>query len=490
MAGMTLGLGNWRGRERELRIPAWGRGTAGSEDTAAAGGPAPAADAVTAGDPAAGPPTGQAGTGQAGTGQAGTGQAADGPAAPPLPAAAAAATSTGATPAAAPAARSGLGSLSRIKVAGLAAAVLGVLAVAGIVASTLGGQRAAGRTTAAASQRAHPASPAAPLQVVSVTEGGATRHTDGADPVQVTLSAPLAATSPLPVIHPSVPGTWKRSGRTLTFTPATPFQPDTAIRVRFRGGHRGLHSAAGGLLASTAVDHLRTKGWSTLRLKQLLAQLGYLPLKWKAQDATAPQPDNMATELAAVYAPPAGSFTWKGGYPKILTTFWGGPSSLIMDGAIRAFQSNVGLTMTGVMTWDLWQHLLKAAAKGQTNPNGYTYALASKGSPETLTVWHNGHVVMHTLVNTGIPAAPTADGTNPVYLRYRFQIMRGTNPDGSHYADPVSWVSYFSAGEAVHYFPRGSYGFPQSLGCVELPYTQAEQVWPYMTYGTLVTVTG
>jgi lipoprotein-anchoring transpeptidase ErfK/SrfK len=68
--------------------------------------------------------------------------------------------------------------------------------------------------------------------------------------------------------------------------------------------------------------------------------------------------------------------------------------------------------------------------------------------------------------------------------------MRGTNPDGSTYADPVSWVSYFSAGEAVHYFPRGSYGFPQSLGCVELPYTQAEQVWPYMTYGTLVTVTG
>ncbi len=396
-------------------------------------------------------------------------------------------------PGAAPAASSGLGSLSRVKVAGLAAAVLGVLAAAGIVATTLNGQRAAGRTTTAASQPAQPAHPAglaAPLQVVSVTEGGATTGTDGADPVQVTLSAPLAATSPLPAIRPAVPGTWKRSGTTLAFTPATPFEPNTKVRVRFRAGHLGLRSAAGGLLASPVVDHLRTKGWSNLRLKQLLAQLGYLPLKWKPSTATAPQPDNMATELAAVYAPPAGHFSWKGGYPKILTTFWGGPSSLIMDGAIRAFQSNEGLTMTGVMTWGLWQHLLKAAAKGNTNPNGYTYALASKGSPETLTVWHNGHVVMHTLANTGIPAAPTADGTNPVYLRYQFQIMRGTNPDGSKYADPVSWVSYFSAGEAVHYFPRGSYGFPQSLGCVELPYNQAKQVWPYMTYGTLVTVTG
>jgi L,D-transpeptidase catalytic domain len=404
-------------------------------------------------------------------------------AAPPLPAAAAATAAT-------PASRSGLGSLSRVKVAGLAAAVVGVLAVAGIVASTLGGQRAAGRTTAAASQSAHPASPATPLQVVSVTEGGTTTGTDGADPVQIRLSAPLAATSPLPAIRPAVPGTWKRSGSTLSFTPATPFEPNTAVRVRFPAGHLGLRSAAGGLLASPAVDHLRTKGWSNLRLKQLLAQLGYLPLKWKPANATAPQPDSLATELAAVYSPPAGSFKWKGGYPKILTTFWGGPSSLIMDGAIRAFQSNEGLTMTGLVTWDLWQHLLKAAANGDTNPNGYTYALASKAIPETLTVWHNGHVVMHTLANTGIPAAPTADGTNPVYLRYRFQIMRGTNPDGSTYADPVSWVSYFSAGEAVHYFPRGSYGYPQSLGCVELPYTQAEQVWPYMTYGTLVTVAG
>jgi hypothetical protein len=375
-------------------------------------------------------------------------------------------------------------------VAGLAAAVLGVLAVGGIAASTLGGQRAAGRTTADASQPAHPASPAAPLSVVSVTQGGATTGTDGADPVQVMLSAPLAATSPMPIVRPHVAGTWKQTGHTLTFTPATPFQPNTAVRVRFPAGQDGLRSAAGGLLASPVVDHLRTKGWSNLRLKQLLAQLGYLPLKWTAQDASAPQPDNMATELAAVYAPPAGSFSWRHGYPKILTSFWGGPSSLIMEGAIRAFQADEGQTMTGVVTWSLWQHLLKAAAKGHTNPHGYTYAVASKGSPETLTVWHNGKVVMHTLANTGIPAAPTVDGTFPVYLRYQYQIMKGTNPDGSKYADPVWWVAYFNGGDAVHYFPRGSYGFEQSLGCVELPWTQAHQVWPYLSYGSLVTVTG
>ena len=115
--------------------------------------------------------------------------------------------------------------------------------------------------------------------------------------------------------------------------------------------------------------------------------------------------------------------------------------------------------------------------------------MASEGSPETLTVWHDGHVVMHTLANTGIPAAPTAFGTSPVYLRYRFQIMRGTNPDGSTYADPVSWVCYYILPAKRCTTSRAApTAAPQSLGCVELPYTQAEQVWPYMTYGTLVTV--
>ena len=62
--------------------------------------------------------------------------------------------------------------------------------------------------------------------------------------------------------------------------------------------------------------------------------------------------------------------------------------------------------------------------------------------------------------------------------------MKGKNPDGSKYADPVYYVSYFRSGEAVHYFPRGSYGYPQSLGCVELPWSSAKFIWKYLTYGT------
>ena len=46
------------------------------------------------------------------------------------------------------------------------------------------------------------------------------------------------------------------------------------------------------------------------------------------------------------------------------------------------------------------------------------------------------------------------------------------------------------AATPVHYFVRGSYGSPQSLGCVELTYASAVRAFPYLTYGSLVSVTG
>ena len=174
----------------------------------------------------------------------------------------------------------------------------------------------------------------------------------------------------------------------------------------------------------------------------------------------------------------------------MLGTLWSeGSDNMIVTGAIRAFQNQEGLTMDGEAGQQVWSDLLKAVADGHDNADGYTYALASQSEPETLTIWHDGRQVLQSLANTGIPAAPTADGTFPVYEKLQFQIMQGTNPDGSQYADPVYWVSYFNGGDAVHYFDRGSYGFQQSLGCVELPMSSAETAYHYLSYGSLVTVT-
>jgi len=216
-------------------------------------------------------------------------------------------------------------------------------------------------------------------------------------------------------------------------------------------------------------------------------------LTWAPDNsAAAPIPDSDANaQLSAAYDPPSGSFSFKPGYPSELTSQWEtGTDNMLVGGAVRAFEYNQGLTMDGIAGPQVWSDLLKAVAKGQHNPNGYTYAWADQNSPESLRVWHDGKMILNTPANTGIPQSPTVDGTFPVYLRYQVTQMKGTNPDGTKYDDTVYWVSYFNGGDAVHYFPRGGYGYYQSLGCVEIQYNPAEYVWPYMTYGSLVTVSG
>lgn len=332
------------------------------------------------------------------------------------------------------------------------------------------------------------------LRVISVTPSSGSRAVSGASPLQVVFSAPLAAHSPLPVLTPAVPGQWQISGSSATFTPATALAPAMHITLRIPAGLAGVESAAGGLLAKPVVVHFQTAAYSRLRLAELLGQLGYLPMSWQPSAGGrligGPAGSTLAGQQIMAYSPPPGEFRWNAGYPSMLRGQWlpGRPNPLI-KGAVMAFQAQHELAVTGTASRRVWHALFVAAAGQRRNDLGYTYAIASKGSPETLTIWHNGKIVLKTLANTGIPVAPTAAGTYPVYLRYRFQIMQGVNPDGSHYADPVSFVSYFDGGEAVHYFPRGSYGFPQSLGCVELPYDAAERAWPYLTYGSLVTVT-
>ena len=53
----------------------------------------------------------------------------------------------------------------------------------------------------------------------------------------------------------------------------------------------------------------------------------------------------------------------------------------------------------------------------------------------------------------------------------------------------MPWVNYFNGGDAVHGYERGSYGFPQSNGCVELPIATAAEVYPMLAVGDIVWVT-
>jgi peptidoglycan hydrolase-like protein with peptidoglycan-binding domain len=376
-------------------------------------------------------------------------------------------------------------------------AVLVLGAGVAIVAVASPGSHASLVSSAAQVAVEKPLQPATGLQVVSVTPAAGARGVNGTGPIRVQFSAPLAASSPMPTLSPSIPGQWTIQGDAAVFTPTVGYLGNTKVTVKIPGGLAGVISAAGadagngGTLGSNVSQSFTTASLSTMRLQQLLAQLGYLPLTWTSTSHPAVSPASARAELVAAYSAPAGTFSWQSGYPWSLKQQWkAGSANILQVGAIRAFESVHGLTMDGAAGRTVWSDLLTAVAQGKHNPNGYTYALASQYSPETLTIWHNGHVVLKTLVNTGIPASPTADGTFPVYLKYYFSYMKGTNPDGTKYDDPVYYASYFNGGDAVHQFDRYSYGYYQSLGCVELPWDAAKAAYPYLTYGSLVTVTG
>lgn len=228
---------------------------------------------------------------------------------------------------------------------------------------------------------------------------------------------------------------------------------------------------------------------TTLRLQQLLAVLGYLPLRFRYA-GTGPGP-NTANQLEAAVKPPAGSFTWR--YPNTpgaLVKMWApGTFGEMTKGAIMAFENNNGMTADGDPGPQVWNALITAAVQGKSNTFGYTFVQVSEGSPESQSTWHNGNTVVSGPVNTGIPQAPTAQGVFAVFEHAPSVTMSGTNPDGSHYSDPgVPWVSYFNGGDALHGFLRASYGSAQSLGCVEMPYSEAHDVYQYTPIGTLVDV--
>jgi lipoprotein-anchoring transpeptidase ErfK/SrfK len=331
------------------------------------------------------------------------------------------------------------------------------------------------------------------LRVLSISPGNSADPVTAVNPVRVVFSAPLAPNSPMPTFSPAVAGHWQAAGRSIVFTPAAPFQLSTEVTLQIPAGPAGLRSVTGARLAGPVTTVFQAGGRSTLRMEQLLSQLGYLPMTWTPQDA------GMADAVAASFTkgrtahdtPATGMLTWQSGYPTALTSQWQpGQPGVILSGALMAFQMNQGLPMTGTVYSGMWSHLLNAAAENEYNGNGYSYALVSKTLPQTITVWHNGRVVVHGLANTGAADTPTPDGTFPVYLRRPAQVMRGLMPNGAPYADPVQFVSFFNGDYAVHSMDRASFGSAQSLGCVELPLSEAQQVWPYLTYGTLVTVTG
>ena len=315
--------------------------------------------------------------------------------------------------------------------------------------------------------------------------GKITPHT----PITLTFSKPVAKVlgANRPPVTPAGSGSWHTiNAHTIRFVPeGYGYGLGAAVSIPLPNG---VHLVGGATNGTSTTGNWSVPNGSTLRLQQLLAQLGYLPLKFKGKHvALTPE----AQETAAI-SPPKGSLDWK--YPNVpdgLRGLWSpGASGVITQGAIMAFQNDHGFTtVDGQAGPQVWKSLIAAVDQHKVSTFGYSWVTVSL-SGQNLSLWHNGKdVITGTPVNTGISSRPTAPGTFPVYSHLRVTTMSGTNPDGSQYDDPgIQFVSYFNGGDALHAFTRAQYGFPQSLGCVEMPLGPAGTVWPYTPIGTIVHV--
>jgi hypothetical protein len=294
-------------------------------------------------------------------------------------------------------------------------------------------------------------------------------------PLTLTFARPVSSVlgSRLPRLEPAMPGHWEQvDSHTLSFRPAgLGLGLGGTVRVSVPGGSLAWHVAAG----------------STLRLQELLARLGYLPVRWRMPAS----PSTPAEEVAAAVSAPHGTFSWRfPGTPASLRALWKpGSWNVVTEGAVMRFENVHGMATDGVAGPQVWRALMHDDLAGRRSDAGYNYVFVHETEPQSLSLWHDGRVILTSPGNTGIASAPTAQGTWPVFEHISVGTMSGTNPDGTHYHDPgIRWISYFHGGDALHEFPRASFGTPQSLGCVELPEAAAAAVWPYTPIGTLVTI--
>ncbi len=293
-----------------------------------------------------------------------------------------------------------------------------------------------------------------------------------------------------PPVSPTTPGHWQTvNSHTIQFQPED-YGYGLGAHVSI-GLPSGVQLIGGQHTGTSVTGNWTVPGGSPLRVQQLLAQLGYLPLRFHGRHVAATP---AAQETAAVH-PPSGKFTWS--YPNVpsgLKSMWSpGSSGTMTEGALMAFENDHGL-FTGTSSSQpgpaVWKALITAAATGHSSKFGYTFVTVNReASPQNVNVWHSGKTVVTAPVNTGIASAPTAAGTYPVFEHLPVTTMSGTNPDGSHYSDPgIQYVSYFNGGDALHAFTRAQFGFPQSLGCVEMQLSDAAHVYPFTPIGTLVHV--
>ena len=289
--------------------------------------------------------------------------------------------------------------------------------------------------------------------------------------LELAFSRPVADLlgSGYPQLTPATAGHWRTiDGYTIAFQPAgAGFGIGAHVEVTLP---EPLDVIAGARTRSTSTLAWQVPDGSTLRLQQLLAELGYLPLAWQA--AAADVPRTVAAEAGAAGEPPAGSFSW---------LYANTPSA-----AARALEAG-----------RLGNHDAGGGDGVRVRPRPDRRRPAGTAGLARASDRRPGREELGSRVQLR-PRPPEGSADAPALARRHDrheregEHRRSRGPDAARdtcgfRAHPgrdderpepgrqplpgsgIKWISYFNHGEAIHGFNRPTYGFPQSVGCVEAP---------------------
>jgi hypothetical protein len=296
---------------------------------------------------------------------------------------------------------------------------------------------------------------------------------------------PEGTPTPTPTFKPYVAGTWAVLGHYEKFTPSQTFTPCGSYAMTIPGGTVAIGDTPVG--ARRVVD-FTVDCPSVTALQEAFSRLNYLPYKLKSYtglNLNVPLTVGLAAQRA--FRPPHAYLRAK---YKDVPSLKLGTMDPTTTGALEIWDQDHDIAIGTAPNAAMWNRLLVEEAHDYKNPKPYTWVTVTEQTdPELLKVHENRKIKITSLANTGVPGATTQTGDFPIYVRYLTTTMIGTNVDGTKYDDPgIPWVNYFNGGDAVHGYPRASYGFPQSNGCVELPIAEAELVYQQLAVGDLVDV--
>jgi len=300
---------------------------------------------------------------------------------------------------------------------------------------------------------------------------------------------PALRSSPLPILSPTTAGSWRTNGATLTFTPSTDLAPLGEIAITVPGGPAGVVGSGGRQPANPlwSSSGSRTDQSSVSRSSSPCSATHRSP--GRRQDTDRAEQHRWPSSLRSTTRP--GRYSWRdNGWPaRLRATVAAGIEQHLHARAHHSFQADHGLVPNGDVEAGVWTSLIDALAANTVNTGGYNTRSLTQADPQSLTILprrgrrpsqsreHRHRRVsdarrhvprLHAVSATGHarhePGRAALCGPGPVHRVLQRQSTR------------------------VHYMDRATTGIPQSLGCVELPLADAARAWPYLAYGTLVTI--